>query len=171
MTSNCPICRSPVEVDDSKLTPEGVKAQCPLCDEVFLVRSAPAAGMAPQAPPVSSRTQAGTPSAANASASRKLLEEDVEGAHPRVLVAHDSHAFGDVVRVLLEEEGFDVEVVHDGDAAHKTILDHPPGSGSNTGSAFVSLTPPAQSHHERIGFADLPPAPAPIARPAESRIE
>src|SRR5690349_21252241 len=105
MTANCPICRSPVEVDDSKLTPEGVKAQCPLCDEVFMVRSAAAAGMAPQAPPVSSRTQAGTPSSANASASRKLLEEDVEGAPPRVLVAHDSHAFGDVVRVLLEEEG------------------------------------------------------------------
>ena len=123
MTTQCPICRSSVDVDDAKAV-DGAKTQCPLCDEVFLVR--PLAGNG-ASKPSSGSTNAGktsTPSSGNAS--RRLLEEDVEGASPRVLVAHDSHAFGDVVRALLEEEGFDVEVVHDGDQAMKVIVDRPP---------------------------------------------
>src|SRR5687768_2586405 len=116
MTANCPICRSSVEVDDAKLGADGVKAQCPLCEEVFLVR--PPAASPPPAPAAKS---GGTASASasrdgsgSGSASRRILQEDADGATPRVLVAHDSHAFGDLCKTLLEEEGFDVEVVHDG---------------------------------------------------------
>src|SRR5687768_17314954 len=129
MTANCPICRSAVDVDDAKLGADGVKAQCPLCEEVFLVKPPSAA------PPPPAAKSGGTVSASkdgsgsgsgSGSASRRILQEDADGATPRVLVAHDSHAFGDLCRTLLEEEGFDVEVVHDGEAAEKVIADLAP---------------------------------------------
>lgn len=130
MTAPCPICRTPTEVDDAKLGADGTKVQCALCEEVFVVRSqaaAPAAGQAGgSASSSSGKTgQTRTPSQP-ASASRRLLEEDAEGSAPRVLVAHDSHVFADTVKALLEEEGFDVEVVHDGVAATSRITEEPP---------------------------------------------
>lgn len=126
MTAQCPICRTQVEVDDAKLGADGTKVQCALCEEVFVVRAQSAAAPAPSPASSSGKTsQTRTPSQP-ASASRRILEEDAEGAAPRVLVAHDSHAFADTVKALLEEEGFDVELVHDGDAAAKRMTEQPP---------------------------------------------
>lgn len=128
MTAQCPICRTSVDVDLAGAGPEGVRASCSLCEEVFTVK--PPAAEPPPSSGTRGNTDAGSGSGSTSgsgSASRRLLQEDLgEGAAPRVLVAHDSHSFGDLARVLLEEEGFDVEVVHDGIAAERRLLDDPP---------------------------------------------
>ena len=134
MIAQCPICRSPSEVDDAKITGDGLKMTCPLCDEVFLVKPPSAQSSAPSpsgtrsaATPSHGHSTSGNAVPGSTSASRRLLEEDSgDGAAPRVLVAHDSHVFGATVKTLLEEEGFDVEVVHDGDAAMEVLLSRPP---------------------------------------------
>lgn len=131
MTTQCPICRSPVEVEDAKIGADGVKAQCSLCDEVFLVRPAmaapPPANTASRDLGQKSSDKTSTGSGGSGSASRRILQEDSgDGAAPRVLVAHDSHSVADLMRTLLEEEGFDVEIVHDGDAAARSLTTNPP---------------------------------------------
>lgn len=130
MTVQCPICRTPIEVETVKVSAEGARVSCPLCDEVFTVK--PESAAAPAPPSSGTRSAAtGTPSDGKSSgasaAARRLLQEDSgNGASPRVLVAHDSHSFCQLMRGLLEEEGFDVEVVHDGEAGATRLHEEPP---------------------------------------------
>ncbi len=123
MTTPCPICRSPVEVDDASVGPDGVSVQCPLCDEVFTVRH-PAASPSP--PAGATQSVVGSAAALTGAARSFLDEESIDGPPARVLVAHDSHSFGDLVKDLLGEQGFHVDVVYDGDEAMRAVETDPP---------------------------------------------
>lgn len=49
----------------------------------------------------------------------------MSGVKPRILVADDDEAIADALQIMLEDEGYEVEVVLDGGSIHK-IAQNPP---------------------------------------------
>jgi predicted Zn finger-like uncharacterized protein len=91
MVGRCPSCLAKFLIEDSKVGPTGLKMPCSKCGAIFPV-------MPPQGPESA------------ASASSQLVRAGV-------LIAHDSHAFCNEARRVLEESQHDIEivVVHDGE--------------------------------------------------------
>jgi len=51
MIVECEVCQTKYNIEDSKITPEGVKVRCAKCKHIFAVTPASAAPVAPLTPP------------------------------------------------------------------------------------------------------------------------
>lgn len=132
----CPICRTRLPVEDEKVH-ANAEVTCTLCDERFVADPSMAEeGGSRESTGSGGSEERSSSIQASIAASRRessqsvprvrgsfAVEDDPEETDeaPLVLVAHDSHSFCEHARVLLEDEGYEVAVVYDGDGAQSSL--------------------------------------------------
>jgi predicted Zn finger-like uncharacterized protein len=101
----CPSCRAKFKIDEARIKPPGVRLKCAKCQTMFAVRKRVVAS-----PVVAVEEELETaPSGEGEAVAGGRTQQ---GA--RILVAHESVPFCVSLKTLLEREGYEVLVAHDG---------------------------------------------------------